>query len=384
MDPDETTFVTLENEISHLRSPRESPGVPDEVQKTPGPAAVPQIQVQIESVQRSVTPPIPSPSFTGFHSARSWQQVTPGLNEEGNLEGHTLVGGETPSVMMNRDEGPSMLSYTSANQSFDDTEETREQHDRQVVETLAPPESNESGPQSGSLLSTIDGDGASGSQAVKRESKKGKRNTAPTSSSRSESWTDLLSRLRNGYSDPDQLPAISDDEAVEKSPEPVNNIVDNSPLGSDEDDDSVSGDSHSPSSNSPSLSPKPPTSAQKDPSTEDPNRLVNFFSPAASIRSKQSQRARESTDQTPGSQIPASQIPASQTSAVIDLTSSPVGSPEPEHTPSRRAKSALFGSDKSSPRSGHGRTSTGRVQRMVEVSISPSQSQKKRRTSRKF
>jgi hypothetical protein len=379
MDLDETTFVTLEDDISHPLSPREAPAVPDEVQKTPGPAAVPQIQVQIESAQRSVTPPIPSPSFTGFHSARSWQQVTPGLNQEGNLEGHTLIGGETPSIMINRDDGPSMLSYTSANQSFDDAEETPEQHERQLVESLAAPESNESGPQSGSLLSTISGSAPPVSQPVKAETKRETSNAAPSSSSRSESWTDLLSRLRNGDPNLSQMLEISDDEIDETAAEPEmeNNIVDNQrSFDGDGANDSVS----SPDSPDSSPSTKPPTSAQKDPSTEDPNRLVNFFSPAASTRSKKSQRARESTNPPSGSQIPASQA-----SAVIDLTSSAGASPEPEptSTPSRRSKSAHFSTKKSSSQSGPGRASTGRMQPVVEVSVSPARSQK-RRTSRKF
>lgn len=379
MDLDETTFVTIGNEVSHLESPRDSIG----------PAPVPQIQVQIGSAERSVTPPIPSPTFTGFHSARSWQQRTPGPNQENNLEGHTLVGGETPSVVINHDEGPSMLSYTSANQSFDDAGETPDHHERQVVESLPPPESGGSGPQSGSLLSTIRGDGASGSQPAKKESKKEKRNTAPTSSSRSESWTDLLSRLGNGESDPDRLLAISDDDGAsggspELEPESEHSNGDNH--SSHSASASEKSGSNSPSS-SPSPSPQPPTSAQKDPATTDGTHLVDFFSPAASTRSKKSKRARESVDHNSRPQLPTSQIPASQASAVIDLTTSPVGSPEPEHTstPSRRAKSALFGADKNSPRSGPLRASTSKVQKMVGVSVSPSQSQrKKRRSSRKF
>lgn len=382
MELDETTFVTIGNEVSHLESTHDSPGVPDEVQKTPGPAAVPQIQVQVGSDQRSVTPPIPSPSFTGFHSARSWQQVTPGLNPEGNLEGHTLVGGETPSAVMNHDEGPSMLSYMSANQSFE-TEETPDQHERQVIETLAPPESGESGPQSGSLLSTINGDGASDSQPLKKEMKE-KSNTAPISSSRSESWTDLLSRLRNGQADPDQLLVISDDESnadkeswvVSMTPDPGDNNADNQ---SSHSNSNFAKDKSG--SKPPSPSPQPPKSTQKEPSNPpntDGTHLVNFFSPAASTRSKQSQRARESVGQIPGSPILGSQA-----SAAIDLTSSLAGSPEPEPI---STSSAAFGTDKNSHRSGPSRASTGRFQR-VEVSISPSQSQKsqkKRRTSRKF
>ncbi|KAI3163578.1 hypothetical protein CBS147317_3790 [Penicillium roqueforti] len=170
---DDTTIVTIGNEVSHIESPRESPGMPDEpIQQTPG-RDLPQIQVQSGSIQRSVTPPIPSPSFTGFHSARSWQQMTPGVEFSRELEGHTLIGGDTPSALVNRDEDPSALSYASANQSFADETEDQEmsehqEHERQIVsENILPPgDSGDSGPQSGSLLSTIDRSGGNGGQGV--------------------------------------------------------------------------------------------------------------------------------------------------------------------------------------------------------------------------
>lgn len=351
MDLDETTFVTIGNEVSRLDSPRESADAPGESQQTPG--ELPQIQVQAGSNPRSVTPPIPSPSFTGFHSARSWQQETPGL--DGNLEGRTLVGGETPSARINRDEGPFMLSYTSANQSFDDTpHDTPDQPERQVVETLVPP--GESGPASASLLSTIETTGGMpSSQNVKKESIK---NEPPRSSA--ESWAAMLERLRGGPSEIDELLSISDTD--------------------------ISGEPFGPKS--PSKSPKLPKNTQNGTSdSADPTHLLDFFSPAGSSRPKQSQSARESaSSRIPESEPSASQIPGSQMSEIIDLTSSPAGSPapEPKTTPSQRRKSSRSGQKQDPPQSRRSRASTGGSRPAVVVTNSPAQSQKKRRTSRMF
>ncbi|KGO77157.1 hypothetical protein PITC_023990 [Penicillium italicum] len=412
---DDTTFVTIGNEVSRL----ESPGMPDEpIQQTPG-RGVPQIQVQRGSNERSITPPIPSPSFNGFHSARSWQQMTPGAELSRELEGHTLIGGETPSVVVNRDEDPSVLSYASANQSFADDPEDQEmsvnqEHERQIVnENLAPPgESGDSGPQSGSLLSTIDrngNDGASDPESlfVKQDTIRGNDDATPNSSS--ESWKELLNRLRNGPSEPGDSLVTSPAENSE------DNDDHNSEGDNTEDDDSHGNQSperledsvqHSyldlnfSSLDSPrasnSRSPNPPMSAQQDALSQKQASFPSAFgtaSPAASTRFKLSQRVHESepASQLSASQIPASQIPASQASEVIDLTSSPPGSPEPSTSnsnPSQRSKSAVHGKsrrDEDIPRSSGRppRASTGKLQHMVEVSISPS-SQKKRRSSRKF
>ena len=400
---DDTTFVTIGNEVSRLESPRESPGMPDEpIQQTPG-RGVPQIQVQRGSDERSITPPIPSPSFTGFHSARSWQQMTPGAELSRELEGHTLIGGETPSALVNRNEDPSAVSYASANQSFADDPEDQEmsehqEHERQVVvENLVPPgESGESGPQSGSLLSTIDRngqDGASDSDSlfVKRDTKKEKGSATPNSSS--ESWKDLLNRLRNGPSEPGDSLITSDADSNEDD---GNNSEDNNSEGNQSPErleDSVQHSyldlNFSPLDTprvSNSRSPNPPTSAQQDAQSQKQASFPSAFetgSPATSTHSKLSQRVHESES--------ASQIPASQASEVIDLTSSPRESPEPSTSnsnPSQRSKSAVYGKsqrDEDIPRSSGRppRASTGRLQHMVEVSISPS-SQKKRRSSRKF
>ncbi|KAF4765501.1 hypothetical protein HAV15_003901 [Penicillium sp. str.  len=400
---DDTTFVTIGNEVSRLESPRESPGMPDEpIQQTPG-RGVPHIQVQRGSDERSITPPIPSPSFTGFHSARSWQQMTPGAELSRELEGHTLIGGETPSALVNRDEDPSAVSYASANQSFADDPEDQEmsehqEHERQVVvENLVPPgESGESGPQSGSLLSTIDRngqDGASDSDSlfVKRDTKKEKGSATPNSSS--ESWKDLLNRLRNGPSEPGDSLITS---GADSNEDDGNNSEDNNSEGNQSPErleDSVQHSyldlNFSPLDTprvSNSRSPNPPTSAQQDAQSQKQASFPSAFetgSPATSTHSKLSQRVHESES--------ASQIPASQASEVIDLTSSPRESPEPSTSnsnPSQRSKSAVYGKsqrDEDIPRSSGRppRASTGRLQHMVEVSISPS-SQKKRRSSRKF
>ncbi|KAJ5951728.1 uncharacterized protein N7479_010141 [Penicillium vulpinum] len=412
---DDTTFVTIGNEVTHLGSPRESPGMPDEpIQQTPG-RGLPQIQVQSGSDERSITTPIPSPSFTGFHSARSWQQMTPGAELSRELEGHTLIGGETPSALVNRDEEPSALSYTSANQSFADDPEDEEmsghqEHERQVVNENPVPlcDSGDNGPQSGSLLSTIDhsgndGGSDSGSLFVKRDTRSEKNNAAPASSS--ESWRDLLNRLRNGPSEPGESLVtseennsegnISEDSSSEDNNSKANNSEDNISEGNQSPErleDSVQ-HSYLDLNFSPLDSPRaftsrshsPPISAQGDTKfkkqTSFPSPLETE-SPAAPTRFKLSRRVVESE--------PTSQIPASQASEVIDLTSSPRGSPEPSTSnpnPSQRSKSALYGGSRSEdiPRSsGHPpRASEGRLQRMVEVNISPS-SQKKKRSSRKF
>ncbi|KAJ5431870.1 hypothetical protein N7445_008368 [Penicillium cf. griseofulvum] len=406
---DDTTFVTIGNEVSHLGSPSESPGTPDEpIQQTPG-RGLPQIQVQTGSDGRSATPPIPSPSFNGFHSARSWQQMTPGAELSGELEGHTLIGGETPSALVNRDEDPSVLSYASANQSFADEPEDHEmsdhqEHERQVVnENLMPPgDSVDSGPQSGSLLSTIGRSGDDGSLSAQRDTMRTKHSATPNSSS--ESWRDLLNRLRNGPSEPGESLVTSEDNSGEDD----NGEDDNSEDDNSEDDnsDDNSEDNQRPQRLEDSLqhshldlnfspldspraskprSPTPPTSTQQDAQSQKQTSFPSLFeteSPAASTRSKLSQRMHESK--------PTSQIPGSQTSEVIDLTSSPRGSPEPSSNsnPSQRSKYALYGNSQpevTTPRSSvrQSRVSTGRPQRMVEVSISPS-SQKKKRSSRKF
>ncbi|CAI7576408.1 unnamed protein product [Penicillium glandicola] len=470
---DDTTFVTIGNEVSRLESPRESPGMPDEpIQQTPG-RALPQIQVQSGSAERNVTPPIPSPSFNGFHSARSWQQMTPGAELSRELEGHTLIGGETPSALVNRDEDPSMLSYASANQSFGEEPEDQEmselqEHERQVVnENLVPPgDSGNSGPQSGSLLSTIDrngNDGASDSDSlfVNTDTRRETDNATPTGSS--QSWRELLNRLRNGPSEPGESLVTSEgnnsednnseDNSEDSNSEDNNSEDNNSEDNNSEDnnsednnsednnsednnsednnsEDNNSEDNNSENNNSDdnnsednngkgtnseanrsperledslqysyldlnfspldsprasnSRSPNPPMSAQRDSKSQKETSFPSLFnteSPAASTRSKLSQRVHESEP---------SQIPASQASQVIDLTSSPRGSPEPSTSnpnPSQRSKSALYGNSREdTPRSsGHtSRASTGRLQHMVEVSISPSSQKKKKRSSRKF
>ncbi|KAJ5807566.1 hypothetical protein N7447_011022 [Penicillium robsamsonii] len=400
---DDTTFVTIGNEVSHLESRSESPGMPDEpIQQTPG-RGLPQIQVQTGSDGRSVTPPIPSPSFNGFHSARSWQQTTPGAELSRELEGHTLIGGETPSALVNRDEDPSVLSYASANQSFavepeDQEMSDNQEYERQVVaEPLMPPgDSRDSGPQSGSLLSTIDrsgNDGTSGSLFVKRDTIREKHSATPNSST--ESWRDLLNRLRNGPSEPSESLIASEANNSEENSSEENISEENISEGNQSPqrlEDSLQHSyldlNFSPLDSpraSNSRSPIPPMSAQQNTQSQKQNSFPSPFeteSPAASTRPKLSQRVHESKS--------ASQIPASQTSEVIDLTSSPSGSPEPSTSntnPSQRSKSARHGNSQreNTPRSPGrpSRASTGRLQRMVEVSISPS-SQKKRRSSRKF
>jgi hypothetical protein len=352
--------------------------------------------------------------------------MTPGVELSRELEGHTLIGGDTPSALVNRDEDPSVLSYASANQSFADDPEDQgmsdhDEHERQIVnENLVPPgDSGDSGPQSGSLLSTIDrngNDGASdsGSLFVERDTKIDKPSAAPNSSS--ESWRDLLDRSRNGPSEPSGSLITSEaNNSDGNNSEGHNSKDDNGEDANSEDDNSQidnSDGSNSEGNQSPerledslqhsyldlnfsaldsprastSRSPNPPMSAQQDALYQKQASFPSPFeteSPAASTRSKLSQRV--------GASESASQIPASQASEVIDLTSSPRESPEPSTSnsyPSQRSKSAVYGNSQreDTPRSsGHPpRASTGKLQHMVEVSISPSSQKKKRRSSRKF
>jgi hypothetical protein len=438
IEMDETTFVTISNEVSHLQSPRRSPEVPVEasVMEVVKEVTVPEIQVQNGSVERSVTPPIPSPSFTGFHSARSWQPATPGLTvtaESGNFEGHTLVGGETPSAIANEDD-PSYLSFLSANQSFEDTsldmeqpesgQEQEQEQDRQIFSNnpVPPAESGGSGPQSGSLLSTIgmSGDGASDSYVAINASVED-HGVAPTSSA--QSWKDLLKKLGNSEDEEDE-DADEESEESQESKDSSGSPEDGDDEDQDEDEDQnppspkgnyeIDGsneqvqDSMDPSnleldlgyeSPSPyrSSSPKPPPSAQKEaqPQPEQSPPSLATEPPAASTRLKLSQRSRES--------ISESQISASQMSEMIDLTSStnatpdPHPAPQPElqntgaqsHSQSQRSKSERFNHHKGETAQGRktraSTTGMGRLQEMAEVSISPSrQTGRKRRSSRKF
>jgi hypothetical protein len=446
IDVDETTFVTIGNEVSHLQSLRRSPGLPVEppAMETFDEVTLPQIQVQNGSDERSVTPPIPSPSFTGFHSARSWQPATPGLTvtaENGNLEGHTLVGGETPSALANPEEDPSYLSFLSANQSFADTSmnmeqepesEQEQEQDRQIVidNPMPPAESGGSGPQSGSLLSTIgmSGDGA-GDSFVAINATVEDHDVGPASSA--QSWKDLLSRLGRSplnSEEEDENEEYGSDEDEDKDENNNEEVEEEEDEDEDEDDherEDENEDGPSPQENygangshdqvqhsmeppdleldlgfkSPSpfrsSSPKPPPSAQKE-AQKKPEQSPPYLEtepPAASTRLKLSQRSRES-----GS---ASQIPASQMSEVIDLTSSTNATPEPEpensgaqpqsqsqsQSQSQRSKSERFkkpegDTSKSLGWKTRASTGAGRLQQMTEVSISPSS--KKRRSSRKF
>jgi hypothetical protein len=250
---------------------------------------------------------------------------------------------------------------------------------------------------------------------------RGKRRKIAPPNSSSESWRGLLNRLRNGPSEPgDSL--VTSDADNNKDDGNNNNSEDNDSDDSDDNDDDDDDDNNSEGDNnkdnnsegnqsperledsvqhsyldlnfspldsprvSNSRSPNPPMSAEQDAQSQKQASFPSAFetgSPAASTRSKLSQRVHESKS--------TSQIPASQASEVIDLTSSPRESPEPSisnSNPSQRSKSAVYGKsqrdeDIPHPSGRPPRASTGRLQHLVEVSISPS-SQKKRRSSRKF
>lgn len=365
MDLDETTFVTLVTAASRLQSPNESPARPFE--QPPGAARILITRSGDADDEHSDTPAVPSPSFSGFHSARSSPGARllgshfHGLGEShSNLEGHTLIGDQSMLGPDNSNQDISTLSFLSANQSFSDNQQDSPQHDRQVVEDTLASGGNDSllsvvhNPiEDGSAKASPDPSAISASQSSAHEKEKESANQGS-----------LLDILERGW--------FGDDTDQEKDE------ADNDPSLNDlEDRDSVL---HSNQSRhlSPQPSPKPPTSAQQEPhSSPDLNAdsLLQYDSPAASTRSK---RAAVS--------LSASQPSFSQTSEIIDLTQSPLPptSPEPPASQGDRLGSsseAGGGYDGSSDRKS--RVSSGKIQEMAEVMVSPEPSLKKLKKKKK-
>ncbi|KAJ5621968.1 hypothetical protein N7528_005200 [Penicillium herquei] len=356
MDLDETTFVTLV-------TANESPD----------------------------SPVVPSPSFSGFHSARS----SPGMamrfhnecDESNILDGHTLIEEAQTTLADISNQDFSGLSFLSANQSFsNDRSQSEEQHDRQVVEE---PQAASGGNTSGSnsLLQMQVSDGANltsskapSVQSVVEESLDVQREDMGRAS---QAWSEITRFLHKDQSSFDHTDQDKDE------------------LEDDTDGDQDDGDSllHSNQSLDPSPRPspfpssshssrRPPPSAQRQTPSQSQSTPTNKTSqtskhntesPAASTRSKRNARPV------------ASQISASQMSEVIDLTSSPAPESQPIGTLTRNASAPLSkpaADDSVLEVSGHeSRSSTSKVQRMTEVSIrSPtiSKKSKKKRLTRKF
>lgn len=376
MDLDDTTFVTLVTAASQNGSPaRASDAV--SVQ-TPGGVRLPHSHLQDPDDEQSDSPAVPSPSFSGFHSARS----SPGARIsnryhgeiEGSLDGHTLVGESQSILAHTSNQDHSALSFLSANQYSSDQPSESQQQDRQVVDEplVHTTESGENGTDS--LLSVMPHQGGDGHFSPRSSHP---RSGVWTPESQKEgtpkgtpSWTSILNILRSGQLEPDNTDQDRDE-------------------GDDLNDDREDHDSlvHSeqslrvsprPSPAVPSLrsSRKPPPSAQRPQSQVSQPESVLDEAPAASTRSKK-----------PGPSS-NSQPNASQLSEVIDLTT---GSPSPSN-PETRGKSQDEGSSWVSKPEGDDDTlsrsrdrpahATGKVQRLKEVSISPGSNQKKKNKKR--
>ncbi|KAJ5580182.1 uncharacterized protein N7459_006167 [Penicillium hispanicum] len=386
MDLDETTLITLVTAASQPQSLQGSPArVPDVPSiQTPGGVLLPHTQGQDADDEHSDTPILLSPSFSGFHSARSSPGARIGSHlhgevEESNLDGHTLIG-EAQSVLADAsNQDLSALSFLSANQSFSIDRSQSDEQDRQVVEEsqLVPNGANNSGPDSlHSIVRNVasrNSANASPARSAIEESPNVRKEGSPQ---HTRTWDDILRMLRSGQ--PSQENTDQDKDEQDEPDYELND--DDDRLIHSEGSLHLSLDSSRPPSSSRS-SHKPPTSAQQEVQTPKSNvtAVNNPESLPASTRSKHSLRNS------------ASQPNPSQTSVIIDLTSSPAPASQPTPNPrndelgwvSKPEGDNDTISQSSKPQT---RTSTGKTQRMAEVSISPQTSQKKskKRLSRKF
>lgn len=362
MDLDETTFVTLVTAASQNGSPAMASDTASV--QTPGGVRLPRSQLQDADDEQSDSPAVPSPSFSGFHSSRS----SPGARldsgyyrptEEGHLDGHTLVGESQSLLAETSNQDHSVLSFVSANQSLGQPSESQQQ-DRQVVEeTLAATESGGNGTDS--LLSVVPPHVAPGDESNLDKSSPVRSEVEESSEMRKEgspnrSWEDLFKMLRTGQPETDNTDQDRDEA--------------DDPNDDREDHDSLV---HSEHSLHLTPRPSPPISStrssrrsqksKKDPSLDE--------SPAASTRSKKPSRPSHS------------QPNPSQTSDVVDLTMSSPAPSQPEEGEKSQEKTGWVtkpeGDDDTLPRSRDkpSRASSGKMQRMKEVDVSPKSSQKK-------
>lgn len=372
MDLDDTTFVTLVTAASQNGSPARASDAASV--QTPGGVRLPHTHLQDPDDEQSDSPAVPSPSFSGFHSARS----SPGARLsnryhaeiESNLDGHTLVG-ESQSILADTsNQDHSALSFLSANQYSSDQPSESQQQDRQVVDEplVHATGSGENGTDS--LLSVMPHQ-AGDLHFSPRSSHPRSVGWSPESQKEgtpkgTPSWASILNILRSGQLEPDNTDQDRDE-------------------GDDLNDDREDHDSlvHSeqslrvsprPTPPVPSLrsSRKPPSSVQRSQSQVSQPGSMLEEAPAASTRSKKP---------APPSN---SQPNASQLSEVIDLTTSSPSPSNPETRGKSRDEESGWvskpdGDDDTLPRSrdppAH---ATGKVQRLKEVSISPGSTQKKR------
>lgn len=369
MDLDETTLATLATAVSHL----------DETPQST------RTHVPIDGFddEQSDSLAIPSPSFSGFHSARSspGTRIRIDRTDETNLDGHTLIG-ETHSGVAENSHDVSALSFLSANQS--------PEHDGQIADL--PRLSVNAHSSMGSLISQVSNSSARPSSQARDpttlslpavHTRLGHRNSPLFKATHSQSSAEnsprihthdhetqshgLLGEPPTDYADQD------DQDSVLHSGRQSTHIF--SPHDSSSDDNYSS--SHQ--SNSPSSSPssrKPPTSAQHEP--------VSQASNVTGIK----------TESLPNSNLSratpqkASQRKGSQASEVVDLTDDSVLSPA-ENPRSQESKAPGSSSKKASRQSlsKQPQMSSSKPQRLSQVVVesSPaSSSKKKKRLSRKF
>ncbi|KAJ5144706.1 hypothetical protein N7448_002098 [Penicillium atrosanguineum] len=373
MDLDETTFVTLVTAASQIGSPARS-DVP--FVQTPGDGRLLRSRGLDADDENSDTPAVPSPSFSGFHSAFS----SPGTrlsgrfnrqNEDTNLDGHTLIDEpsaftlieEEPSVLDNSNQDYSALSFLSANQSASPYPPQSQQQNRQVVDEPLLGANRSGGTDS--LLSVVPpAKSHSGKSTPARSTASSPKPQMTSTPKGPASWESLLGMLRTGNPDQDNTDQDKEDEDLE----------DHDSLVHSEQSLRLTQPSPPSSSRSSRSSRKPPTSAQRSQSQK-PNTELSEV-PAASTRSKK----------PVSSPLPN----GSQLSELIDLASPLSGTSKS----TRKSKSDVTGlpkpdGDDDLPQSSGRptRASTDTMQR-VEVSVSPTTNKaskkKKKRLSRKF
>ncbi|KAF7714740.1 Uncharacterized protein PECH_007723 [Penicillium ucsense] len=361
MDLDETTYVTLETAASRLPSLNGSPARATEAASSRTPtAAAARLRVprgRYADDEYSESPAVPSPNFSGFHSARSspGTSLGPRYHELGDsgLDGHTLVGEQSMLAVGHANHDMSALSFTSANQSFSNTQQDSTPQDRQVVDNSHISASNET------LVSmarhTVEA----------AETDLTKSSPAPSVSSRPSSSSEEQQSERPTPTQNSSMLELLESDCFNAGDTEAEREVE------DDDDDDDEEDSVLHSNQSPDLSsqpsPRPHASAQHgshpSPSLNDDS-LRQYGSPATSTRSKHPQHSF------------ASQLSVSQVSEVIDLTEKSSPGPLASHSssPQRPTTNGIANDDQSS--TSKATASSSKIQEMAEVAVSPGLSQK--------
>ncbi|KAJ5935737.1 hypothetical protein N7466_005284 [Penicillium verhagenii] len=303
MDLDETTFVTL---VTAHESPQRLSDVPSI--RTPGGTTITAIRQDADD-EHSDSPAVPSPSFSGFHSARS----SPGMRlrfnaqvEDSNLDGLTLVG-EAQSVLDASNQDISALSFLSANESISHNgSQIQGQHDRQVVdEPQHALGASGSGPDS--LLTQVHNTNGSNSDQSKSPPAPARSIVEETPENREEpsgSWEDILRTSSQENTDEEKEADHEDEDSLLHSNQ--------SPALTPRPSPPCSPSSSSRSAHIPPPSAQPEVLSQKSKKPKTTTKLK--IEPPTSPARFKSRADRPS----------ASQMNASQMSELIDLTSSPI------------------------------------------------------------